>query len=105
MTGTDLTRGGTRTRASGVVKSENGKKAISEMIDSSAKLLKGGVAKSATEKEKDPKNPPRPKKEKTAEEEAKAKEKKDLQKDIRMFLCLKHWKVHPTYQNHIDGQG
>ena len=88
VAGSELTRGGTAVRGGGRVTSETGKKAISDMVDSYGKILKTGKGVDEKNKNTRPKNP---------EEEAKAKAKKDLQKDIKQFLACISIGCHLTF--------
>lgn len=88
VAGSELTRGGTAVRGGGRVTSETGKKAISDMVDSYGKILKTGKGVDEKNKNTKPKNP---------EEEARAKAKKDLQKDIKQFLARISIGCHLTF--------
>ena len=76
--GADITRGGTKTSASGLVTSRAGKKAISDNIDAHIAELESDIKKEGRSKPTGPKN--------GNHKDKKKDENKELQKDIKAFL-------------------
>ncbi|CAK8989806.1 unnamed protein product, partial [Durusdinium trenchii] len=74
----DITRGGTKTSASGLVTSKAGKKAISDNIDAHIAELESDIKKEGRSKPTGPKN--------GNHKDKKKDENKELQKDIKAFL-------------------